>query len=117
VFSESEVVSLINEGRPLPDIITGINNAVAGRVCSMARRVGIVEDLALTGGCSKNDGLVKALEKQTGVNVKRLPADPQLVGAIGAALFACEKAKQEEERVRQGSSEERKKGGIAWSQT
>lgn len=91
VFAESEVVSLINEGKRLSDIIGGINNSVAARLVSMVRRVGLVEDVALTGGCSKNQGLIKAVERTLGVNVKKLPIDPQLVGAIGAALFAQQK--------------------------
>lgn len=93
VFAESEVVSLVSEGRDLADIITGINMAVAGRVSSMARRIGIEKDLVITGGCSKNEGLIQALEKQCGVTVKRLSTDPQLVGAVGAALFARERQK------------------------
>jgi len=95
VFAESEVVTLINEGIDLPAIIAGINNSVAARLTSMVRRVGLVEDLALTGGCSKNQGLVKSLEAKLGVTVKQLPMDPQIAGAIGAALFAAEKAEKQ----------------------
>jgi predicted CoA-substrate-specific enzyme activase len=91
VFAESEVVTLINEGVELADIVTGINNAVAGRITGMAKRVGVVEDVALTGGCSKNQGLITAFEKHLGLSIKRLSRDPQLIGAIGAALFAYEK--------------------------
>jgi (R)-2-hydroxyacyl-CoA dehydratese activating ATPase len=91
VFAESEVVTLINEGTALPAIIAGINLSVAARLTSMVRRVGLVEDLALTGGCSKNDGLVQALEEKLGVRVKRLPLDPQIAGAVGAAVIAREK--------------------------
>ena len=93
VFAESEVVTLINEGVDLADIIAGINNAVANRLYSMVRRVGLTEELALTGGCSKNQGLAKALQKKLGVTVKMLPQDPQLAGAVGAALIAGEKLK------------------------
>jgi len=91
VFAESEVVTLINEGNKLSDIIAGINNSVAGRLVSMVGRVGLVEDVALTGGCSKNEGLIKAMEKLLGVTIKRLSVDPQLIGALGAVLFAYEK--------------------------
>jgi len=91
VFAESEVVTLINEGTDLKSIIAGINNSVAARLTSMVRRVGLVEDLALTGGCSKNDGLVLALEGKLNVSVRRLPMDPQLAGAVGAAVIAREK--------------------------
>jgi predicted CoA-substrate-specific enzyme activase len=92
VFAESEVVTLINEGVDLPSIIAGINNAVANRLYAMVRRVGLTKELALTGGCSKNEGLAKALEKKLGVSVTLLPQDPQIAGAVGAALIANEKA-------------------------
>jgi (R)-2-hydroxyacyl-CoA dehydratese activating ATPase len=110
VFSESEVVSLINEGRELADIVTGINYAVAGRIGSMARRVGIVKDLALTGGCSKNESLIAALERQTGIVVRRLTVDPQLIGAIGAALFASDRQKKREGLMSEGLPGERQGG-------
>jgi predicted CoA-substrate-specific enzyme activase len=94
VFAESEVVTLISEGIALPDIIAGINNSVANRLFSMVRRIGLTKELALTGGCSKNEGLAKALEKKLGVSVTLLPQDPQVAGAVGAALIAREKAEQ-----------------------
>jgi len=88
VFAESEVVTLINEGIDLEDIAAGIHYSIAGRLNSMIRKVGLVEDVALTGGCAKNEGLAKALEEKLGVKVKKLAIDPQIVGAIGAALIA-----------------------------
>jgi len=91
VFAESEVVTLVNEGVELVDIVAGLHNWIAGRLNSMVRKVGLVEDVALTGGCAKNDGLAKALEEKLGVAVKKLPQDPQIAGAIGAALIAEEK--------------------------
>ncbi len=94
VFAESEVVTLVNEGIDLNNIIAGINNSVAGRLNSMVRKVGLKEELALTGGCSKNDGLAKALTSKLGVGVVKLPLDPQLAGAVGAALLAAEKLEQ-----------------------
>ncbi len=92
VFAESEVVTLINEGHDLNNIIAGINNSVAGRLNSMVRKVGLIEDVALTGGCAKNAGLAKSLEKHLKVTVRQLPQDPQIAGAVGAALIAAEKA-------------------------
>jgi len=92
VFAESEVVTLINEGLDLPNIVAGINNSVANRIFAMVRRVGLAKELAMTGGCSKNEGLAKALEKKLGVDVTLLPQDPQIAGAVGAALIAGEKA-------------------------
>ena len=90
VFAESEVVTLVNEGVDIRNIISGINISVAKRLKAMAMRVGVVEDVALTGGCSKNDGLVKAINDLLRVDIKRLPLDPQIIGAVGAALIAAE---------------------------
>jgi predicted CoA-substrate-specific enzyme activase len=95
VFAESEVITLINEGIELADIIAGLNNSVAGRLSGMVGRVGLVEDVVLTGGCAKNEGLAKALEQRLKVKIKRLSMDPQLAGAIGAALIATEKVVQQ----------------------
>jgi predicted CoA-substrate-specific enzyme activase len=91
VFAESEVITLVNEGVDLADIVAGLHNSVAGRLNSMVGKVGLIEDVALTGGCAKNEGLVKALEAKLRITVKRLPEDPQIVGALGAALIAREK--------------------------
>jgi predicted CoA-substrate-specific enzyme activase len=91
VFAESEVVTLVNEGVDLKNIIAGINASVASRLTSMARRVGVVNDVTLTGGCSKNDGLAHALAKKLDIEIKKLPQDPQMAGALGAAIFAAEK--------------------------
>ncbi len=99
VFAESEVVTLVNEGLEFHNIISGVNLSVAKRLKAMVRRIGIVEDVVLTGGCSKNDGLRKALSDLLELEVKRLSFDPQLNGALGAALIAQEKlaAKQQKE--------------------
>jgi predicted CoA-substrate-specific enzyme activase len=91
VFAESEVITLVNEGVELADIAAGLHNSIAGRLNSMVRKVGLVEDVALTGGCAKNEGLAKALEGKLGVSVRKLPHDPQIAGAVGAALIAREK--------------------------
>ena len=92
VFAESEVVTLVNEGTDLPSIIAGINFSVASRLNSMVRRVGLVKDLVLTGGCSKNEGLARALAAKLDITIEKLPEDPQIAGAVGAALIAAEKA-------------------------
>jgi predicted CoA-substrate-specific enzyme activase len=95
VFAESEVVTLVNEGMDLEDIVAGLHASIASRLNSMVRKVGLVEDVALTGGCAKNDGLAKALEEKLGVTVKKLPLDPQIAGAIGAALIAADKGSEQ----------------------
>ena len=56
-----------------------------------AKSVGIKEDVVMTGGVAKNKGVFKALEKGLKVPIKTLENfDPQLNGALGAAIFAKE---------------------------
>ncbi len=90
VFAESEVITLLNDGIALADITAGINAAIAARLVSLVRRVGVVEDVAVTGGCAKNAGLIKCLEQKLKTKITPLPEDPQIVGAIGAAVLARE---------------------------
>jgi activator of 2-hydroxyglutaryl-CoA dehydratase len=86
---------LVNEGVDLADIVAGLHASIASRLNSMVRKVGLVEDVVLTGGCAKNDGLAKALEDKLGMAVKKLSLDPQIAGAIGAALIAAERASKQ----------------------
>jgi len=76
----------------LPDIVTGINRSVASRVSSLARRAGVADDVVITGGCYNNEGLITALELALGLKIKKLPLNPQFMGALGAAVFAQNKA-------------------------
>ncbi len=92
VFAESEVITLLNEGADISDIAAGINEAIAARLSSMVRKVGLEEEVTVSGGCAKNRGLILALEKKLGVQVKGLGMDPQVIGALGAALIAGRRA-------------------------
>lgn len=87
VFAESEVVSLIGEGCKPEDIAKGINEAIAERVITLMHRIKIREDITITGGVAKNKGVVQAIEKRLGARIN-LPQDPQIIGALGAALIA-----------------------------
>ena len=90
VFAESEVISQLALGADRNDIIAGINRSVASRVSGLAKRIGVVPRVVMTGGVSRNDGIRKALEKELGTEIfsSRLS---QYTGALGAALFAYEK--------------------------
>ncbi len=92
VFAESEVITLLSEGADISDIAAGINEAIAARLASMVRKVGLEEEVAVSGGCAKNRGLIAALERKLGVGVKELSLDPQVIGALGAALVAGRRA-------------------------
>lgn len=91
VFAESEVISLVGEGKPMEEIAAGIQLSVAKRWFVMAKKAGAADSVTLTGGCAKNEGLKKAIEKVLKINVVDLPTDPQLMGALGAAEYARQK--------------------------
>ncbi len=94
VFAESEVITLVNEGQELVDIVAGAHDSIVRRLASIAGMIGITEDVVMTGGCAKNERLVEGMENYLKVNMKTLAVDPQLVGALGAALIAQERSKQ-----------------------
>uniref|UniRef100_A0A7J2TGJ6 2-hydroxyglutaryl-CoA dehydratase n=1 Tax=Archaeoglobus fulgidus TaxID=2234 RepID=A0A7J2TGJ6_ARCFL len=87
VFAESEVISYISAGERVEEIVAGICDAIASRIAALASRVGVREDVVLTGGVAKNLGVKKALEEKLGVKIK-VPEEPQIVGALGAAVLA-----------------------------
>jgi len=95
VFAESEVINLVNEGASLPRIVKGLHLSLASRVASMVKRIGIEPDLVVTGGVAKNRGVVDALESRLKMKLARFPEgiDPQIIGALGAALIARDQAK------------------------
>lgn len=96
VFAESEVISLVGEGKPMEEIAAGIQLSVAKRCFVMAKKAGVTDSVTLTGGCAKNEGLKKAIEKVLKVKVVELAVDPQLMGALGAAEFARIKGQAQE---------------------
>ena len=92
VFGESEVVSLIHQKTPKPDIARAIMNAIAGRTASVARIVGLEKDVVIVGGMAKNEGFVDSLKKNIKMDVI-VPEDPDYMGALGAAETAAEEVK------------------------
>jgi predicted CoA-substrate-specific enzyme activase len=93
VFIESEVINLVNDEVPLNSIIQGLHQAVATRVAALVKRIGLVPDVVVTGGVAKNAGLVDELERKLAIKVKTFPADidPQIMGAVGAAIIAMQR--------------------------
>ena len=88
VFGESEVVSLIHQKTSKQDIARAVHDAIAGRVGSVARIVGLENDVVMIGGVAKNTGFVESLKREIGMDVK-VPGDPDFVGALGAASAAA----------------------------
>ena len=87
VFAESEVITLVAEGAAREDIVAGLHRAIAKRVSAMVKRVGVVPPIAFAGGVAKNAGVRRALEQELGEPLI-IPDEPQIVGALGAALIA-----------------------------
>ena len=84
VFAESEVISLVAGDEPLDGIVKGLHAALASRVAALARP-GAGEEVLMSGGVALNGAMVEALREALGRPVRVLP-EPQLVGALGAAL-------------------------------
>ncbi|MDR0357197.1 MAG: acyl-CoA dehydratase activase [Clostridiales Family XIII bacterium] len=91
VFAESEVISLIHRQEKIEDIAYGVHVGIANRISSLVRRVGITDNITMTGGPARNEGLVDCLSKELGRPV-RAAEDPEYVTAYGAALYAAEAA-------------------------
>jgi predicted CoA-substrate-specific enzyme activase len=88
VFAESEVVSLIHAKTSKPDIARAVHDAMATRITSMARRVGVEPDIVVIGGVARNPGFVDSLKNDLEAELI-IPEDPDYIGAFGAALLAA----------------------------
>jgi predicted CoA-substrate-specific enzyme activase len=85
VFAESEVISLIAAGCSKNDIIRGLHEAISKRIFTMAGKLRVEGPITMTGGVAKNRGIVDALGRMLKSRIQ-LPEEPQIVGALGAAL-------------------------------
>lgn len=92
VFAETEVISMLAKRKDPAEIACGIESSVAKRCFVMLKRVGVRPNVAVTGGCCKNKGLIHELTKIMRMEVTQLSVDPQLMGALGAARLAEAKA-------------------------
>ncbi len=90
VFAESEIISLFASGIQKEDIISGIHKAIVKRIVGMVKRIKIQPTLAFCGGVAKNVGVRKAIKDELKMDVL-VPDEPQIPGALGAAIIAYEK--------------------------
>ncbi len=95
VFAESEVISLLSQGVAKENIIAGVHQSVASRACALAWRAGALEKIIMCGGVARNHGVVEAVAKELGKEVSVAP-NPQLSGALGAALIAYDELQKRE---------------------
>lgn len=91
VFAETEIISLVSEGAEAADIVRALHHAVANRAASLAKSIMVESDVVMSGGVARNPGMFGALGEALGVTLHSLE-DPQINGALGAALFAQERA-------------------------
>jgi predicted CoA-substrate-specific enzyme activase len=88
IFAESEVISLAARGERPENILKGVHDAISNRIAGMTSRVGVADDLLFTGGVAKNIGMKDALSESIGSDIVIPAYDPQLIGALGAAVLA-----------------------------
>jgi len=94
VWAQADVIRFVNDNVPIEDIAAGVCTAMAQRTALLVNSLGPAQNLCMTGGVAKNPGVVKALGEQLGVRIKPIrKLDPQLAGALGAALWARENAR------------------------
>ena len=93
VFAESEVISHLSNNIPKENIIAGIHASVASKACGLAYRAGLADDIVMSGGVAQNAGVVRAISRELRRPVIVAP-NPQIAGALGAALFAYDEAKK-----------------------
>ena len=91
VFVESDIMSYLAQRKTVEDILGGVHKAIATRTMSLIRRVGVEDEVTFTGGVSRNVGMVGALQEVLGRPLNVSP-DGHFMGALGAALFALERA-------------------------
>ena len=89
VFAESEVISLIAQNKEKADIANGVCHSIANKSYSLMKRVGLDPEFMMTGGVAKNPGVVRAVEEKIGAKLYICP-EPEIVGAVGAALYALD---------------------------
>jgi predicted CoA-substrate-specific enzyme activase len=94
VFARSEAVAWMRQGESKADILAGLHEAISQRVVALLKRVGIEEKFVITGGIARNVGVVTRIgEKLGGIRIT-IPAEPMIAGAVGAALFAFDRARK-----------------------
>jgi benzoyl-CoA reductase subunit D len=92
IFAESEVVGLIHAQTDRADISRAIHDAIAGRVASLIRRMGVNPDVVLIGGVGRNRGFAASIQRELQVDKLYIPDEPEFGAAVGAAVVAAEKA-------------------------
>ena len=105
VFAKTEAIVHLRHGVDRSDILAGLNEAISVRCLNLLKKVSIEKDFTITGGIAKNKGMVDKISQKVGLE-PMLAEDPQIIGALGAAIFARErylgKESKEEGKIQYG---------------
>ncbi len=93
IFAKTEALNMLRDGVPKSDIVAGLHDSIAKVAASMLAQVTVEKDFSLTGGVAKNSGVVAKIKEKIGIDPLIAP-DPQLIGAVGAALFALDRVRR-----------------------
>jgi predicted CoA-substrate-specific enzyme activase len=89
VFAESEVISQLASGAGIDEVAAGIAASISSRVAGLAKRVGVIEEVCMTGGVAKSTAVRKSMCEALGTEIK-FSDFAQHIGALGAAIYAFE---------------------------
>ncbi|OGP59854.1 MAG: CoA activase [Deltaproteobacteria bacterium RBG_13_49_15] len=92
IFAESEVVGLIHSKTAKTDISKAIHDAMASRIVSMIRMVGVNPDLVMLGGVAYNPGFMMSMRNKLKMEIIYVPDSPEFGAAVGAAVVAAQEA-------------------------
>jgi predicted CoA-substrate-specific enzyme activase len=87
IYAKSEAIQMLRQGVPLEDVLAAYCDALARRTALLIRQVGLEQEFVISGGIAKNEGVVNRIEAHLGT-ASHICAEPQIVGALGAALIA-----------------------------
>lgn len=105
VLAESEIINHVSSGEAVENILRGVHNSLASRALALMRRAGLDDEVTFVGGVARQQGMIKALEQtlKRKVNVSN---EPDMVGALGAALLALKRLEKLRATEKQNATKE-----------
>lgn len=100
VLAESEIINHVSNGQTVENILYGVHQSLASRAMGLLKRVGLEDEITFVGGVARQKGMVKALEETLKKKVN-VSDEPEMVGALGAALLALKRL----EKIRASGNE------------
>jgi predicted CoA-substrate-specific enzyme activase len=95
VFAETEATSLMARGHRPQDIALALHLSVVKRSMSMLKRTSVADPLVFSGGVARNACAIRLIAEQGSYHVL-VPPDPDMIGALGAALHGSSQQRGQE---------------------